>query len=140
MEDTGASMMTLYEDDLRMLIVPKPSTIPSHLVVGYSPFHSSNGPVELPVVKIEAAVFWNGKDVAPYTEVQCALFEGKKTSWNCNRLSGPLLRHRIYTATAPYRRKRLYLSNDRDELIDVLPDVDVSLVRGPPDIQLVASS
>lgn len=132
-------MLTIYEDDLRTLIIPKPATIPSQLIVGYSPFTSSNGGIELPVVKIEAGVFWNGEEVAPFTEIQCALFEGKKTSWNSPRLSGPLLRHRIFTATAPDRRPELYLSNDRDELYGVLPDPDVSLAGGPPDLQLLSS-
>lgn len=139
MDDSGSSIMTIYEDDLRTLIIPKPGTFPSQLIVGYSPFTSSSGDIELPVVKIEAAVFWNGEEVAPFTEIQCALFEGKKTSWNSPRLSGPLLRHRIFTATAPDRRPELYLSDDRDELDDALLDPDISLAGGPPDLQLLSS-
>lgn len=120
-------------------MVPKPKAIPPKLIIGYLPMSTSNGRLELPVIKIEAAVFWHGKAVAPFTEVQCALFEGKKTAWNSSRLSGPLLRHRIFTATAPDSRKRLYLGDDREELIDVLPDPDMSLASGPPDLQLLES-
>lgn len=85
-------------------------------------------------------MFDNGKEVAPYTKIQCAWFKskkGKKTSLNACRLRGPLLRHKIFRAAAPDNGRRVYLGNDRDELLDILPDPDVRLAKRPPDIPLL---
>ncbi|KAJ5751009.1 hypothetical protein N7533_008037 [Penicillium manginii] len=126
MEDSGASVCTLYEDDVKNLWFPRPTNIPLNAIIGRLPLSTSNGSINQPIMKVEICLPHDGQVVIPWTPIQVMLFEGKKLSGCSERLMGPVLRRMAFTATAPDNRDRLFVANDRQELIDLIPDADVS--------------
>ncbi|KAJ5591629.1 uncharacterized protein N7459_001998 [Penicillium hispanicum] len=131
MEDSGASMMTIYEDDIRSLLVPKPAAIPDTMIIGVLDFVTSSGAMETPVIKLDVRLNHMGTDMIPWTTVQVSLFEGKFTAYSTPRLGGPLLYYMLFTATAPDNKGRVLVSDDRKELIDMLPDPDLKEAELP---------
>ncbi|KAJ5387390.1 hypothetical protein N7509_009931 [Penicillium cosmopolitanum] len=126
MEDSGASIATLYEDDIKNMMYPRPHDIPVEMVIGRSIVTTSNGQINQPLIKVEICLPHEGEVLIPWTPIQALLVEGRLTSRSADRLLGPVLRRMAYTATAPDNRDRIYIANSRNDLLDLLPEADIS--------------
>ncbi|KAJ5102764.1 hypothetical protein N7532_003293 [Penicillium argentinense] len=127
LDDTGASIMVLYEQDiLDLLPPPRPATIPPNLVMGRMTTHQITGPIHGPVFKLEASLKIVGHTLFGWTPIDVFVLPGRAAGTS-TRLMGPLLRAMLYTATAPDQRKKIFVSDDRQELIDWLPAADMTI-------------
>lgn len=127
MDDTGASISVLYEFDVKSMIHPRPAYIPLSLIIGRLAITTTNGGITPPVIRVEISVTDGQTVLVPWTPIQAILMPGRFNSRNCNRLIGPALRSKAFTATAPDNHNQLFISTDRAGIINSLPDPDVSL-------------
>ena len=113
-------------------MVPKPINIPAAMVIGTVDLTTSDGTsLSSDVVELEISLNHMGVEFIPWKPVQVALFKGRYQSRGCPRLGGPVLSSLLYTASAPDNRNRLLVSNDRDEIIDLLPEADIANAEVP---------
>lgn len=126
MEDSGASVATIYEEDIKNMMFPRPQAIPVEMVIGRAIVTTSNRQINQPVLNVEISLHNYGEVIIPWTPIQVLLIQGRMTATSADRLLGPVLRHMAYTATAPDNRDRIYIASTRDDLLSLLPEADIS--------------
>ena len=132
MDDSGSSVLTIYEGDAKDLMSPRPDNIPRSLLLGVCDTDTASGNMTLPFIRMEISFVYEGVEMISWIPIQCALLPGKYKSTRIPRLSGPLLRWLLLTATVPDGNGLMYVSNDVENLINNLPfDVDPSQASIP---------
>lgn len=137
-DDTGASMMQIYRDDLAALVdLPGGNTT---ICMGIQNFQSVLGQSVQALFKCELNIEWKEKNklARPWVPCQCSVRDEDRPL-NGPRLLGPWLRAMFYVGTCPDNQNTLYISETHTGLARILPKVDVRRARAPPDLTLPAA-
>ncbi|CAG8900440.1 unnamed protein product [Penicillium egyptiacum] len=126
--DNGASMMSVYEGDLRRIMGE--SQVESTVMGLNTTTIADNSRMTSPVVEVEVTILDNDrKRLTRWVRIQCEVYRG----WcgeNDNRLDGPWLRQLLYTASAPRNNDMLYIAYNNPDIINAIPDTG-SFRSGP---------
>ncbi|KAJ5494436.1 hypothetical protein N7463_010523 [Penicillium fimorum] len=129
--DTGASMMGVYQGDLKTLLGPFAATAgPTIPVVGMVRSRVASGDYTTrQVIEVEVTILdGNRQRMTAWTRTRCCLNPGSWTLSTVPRLDGQVMRDFLYLATSPASGRGLHISNTRSDLN--LPDLD--LASNPP--------
>lgn len=63
--------------------------------------------------------------------------KGGHSNLSGSRLGGPWLRYKLFTATAPDNTTHLWVSDHKDGLTGLLPNVSAKDAKKPPDLTLI---
>ena len=116
--DTGAALMSLFEEDLPQLMdqTRLGGARIDYPVVGRVPIHTSNGVVYRDLIEVEVTILnHHQKRLTAWTRVPCSLRTGGFTDLATSglRVDGPFLQHMLYTATSPANPDQLHISTSR---------------------------
>ncbi|KAJ5901553.1 hypothetical protein N7495_002081 [Penicillium taxi] len=149
-DDTGADVMLIFRDDLEILqgppppdILPGQSRVPFEQVMGLAYLgDASQQNTATPIYLVEVNMYNlrvadDGDENRRFlkdewTPIRCAVNQTvdsiTEDGQPRQRLSGPWMRRQLYQATAPEpeRDRHAYISTDKNDLMDILPDIDVS--------------
>lgn len=128
LHDTGASDMSIYQDDLPAIMGP--STSPYLQVAGYARIvtpgqePTPNNSTVLPMVSIEATMVTENEDptkerlrMTPWTRAWTTVNIGRANkALGIHRLDGPWLRHRLYMGSAPDGCDQVHVATSKSDL------------------------
>lgn len=141
LDDTGAEMMTLYRDDYELMAGPlaDPATMTTGptadmnqtlrvhcrpCILGFNTFVSVGGPPSvymIVAVKVNMPGQWSNEGYAKlvHSRITAAVTPFRRGAPDAPevRLSGPWLRHMLYTATSPDNSHRLLVANQKGALL-----------------------
>ncbi|KAJ5721161.1 uncharacterized protein N7483_009095 [Penicillium malachiteum] len=125
LDDTGAAVMVIYEDDLERIENKAHQTA---TVVGGGRLNGIFSHSFIVIHRIEVNMRdTKGNYLAPWTTIQVAVIGGDRPmSWM--RLSGPWMRHRFFVGTSPNKRGLLCVAKNKTlfkRLIEAIPQKEV---------------
>lgn len=123
LDDTGASYMMLFEEDV--IELTELARNPEWSYIRRTTTCTANGLANVEMHKLEVAILSNGQPVTGWVPIKANVKEGSCEP-NDYRLSGMWMRQMLYTATAPDNTGRLWLSTTKAGLGRILPDVDAA--------------
>ncbi|KAJ5633494.1 hypothetical protein N7528_001336 [Penicillium herquei] len=125
LDDTGAAVMVIYEDDLEQIENKARQTA---TVVGGGRLNGIFSHSFIVVHRIEVNMRdTKGNYLAPWTTIQVAVIGGDRPV-NWMRLSGPWMRHRFFVGTSPNKQGQLCVAKNKTlfmRLIEAIPQRDV---------------
>lgn len=136
-DDTGASVMQIFRDDLAALVdLPGGNAA---TCMGVQNFQSVLGQSVQALFRCELNIKWKEKQklARPWVPCQCSVRDEDRPL-NGPRLLGPWLRAMFYVGTCPNNENRLYISETHAGLARILPKADVKNARAPADIPFLA--
>lgn len=134
LDDTGASIMVIYEDDLESL-ENKANDLPK--VMGAAKLNGAFGGWWVLIYKLEVTMKdHNGKNLVDWTPIQVAVIPWDRRLGVC-RLGGPWLRHKFFVGSSP-KNGLLCIAKNKTLFKQLLEPINVSEVehRAPPDVAL----
>lgn len=122
MDDTGATTMLLFHEDL-VEIQQACGDLANYL--GDITSRTANGPMACSNYRLEVNVIDEDYEeiLDQWVPLTVTVKPGSRQSNGADRLSGMWLRHLLYTATCPDGKGRLYISKSRNGLVTELPSV-----------------
>ncbi|KAJ6007939.1 hypothetical protein N7540_011915 [Penicillium herquei] len=125
LDDTGAAVMVIYEDDLEKIENKARQTA---TVVGGGRLNGIFSHSFIVIHRIEVNMRdTKGNYLAPWTTIQVAVIGGDRPM-NWMRLSGPWMRHRFFVGTSPNKRGLLCVAKNKTlfvRLIEAIPQREV---------------
>jgi hypothetical protein len=95
---------------------------------------TANGAVVMPAYHFQARlideVAGGSSYMTPWTDIRVFVMAGEPSDTRM-RLSGIWPRHVMYFANVPDNTGNMYISDTKDDSVEVLPDVDVKQARPP---------
>lgn len=114
MHDTGASVMTIFRDDLELLVNRAGNRRARY--IRSDAYNTSGGPVVLSSCEIDVALRrQNGDKLTRWMTIEVAVV-GRRRRNGENRLSGPWLHFSVFTATAPDNNRTLRIARIKSDL------------------------
>lgn len=144
-DDTGADVMIIYRDDLYRLMPAFEQKIrdtPMAQLLGYGIIESANGTRNISrMIAVQVNLYGiddnrNLKLLNPeWHSIPCAVQDRDRflpyQSEPLYRLNGPWMRSAFYVYQAPEYQGRMYVSNDKDKVAQVVPTVDQKSIKLP---------
>lgn len=115
MHDTGASIMTLFEEDFDKLMGPfRPPQYPYIPELGNVRVQTGNGVINRPGIEVEVTLLdAQGKRMCQWLRVPCLLKQREMTR---SRVDGPWIRHVLWNGYAPDGNHLFYVANAKSSL------------------------
>lgn len=137
LDDSGCSGILLYENDVLKLLdvapgAVRPTVIPYPLVHGYQITHFADGTQEaIEEVVLNIGLSHQRRTMIPPKRVACSLFSHAQSRGRNGppRLMGTFFRSMLFTAGAPDNRNRMYVSDNREGLVGMIPEADIAQAR-----------
>lgn len=114
LHDTGASVMTIFRDDLELLVNRAGNRRARY--IRSDSYNTSGGPVVLASCEIEVALRdQNDNELTRWMAIEVAVV-GRRRRIGEDRLSGPWLHFSVFTATAPDNDRTLRIARIKSDL------------------------
>lgn len=128
-DDTGASYMGLFACDIAELEKAAEVRIQAF---GHERVATANGNVSLPAYHLQARLLGNNDtlQLIAWTDIKVWISSGEPSD-SIMRLSGIWPRHLLYFTNVPDNQGKVYMYDNKSELVEAMPDVDASQAIPP---------
>ncbi|KAJ5084120.1 hypothetical protein NUU61_008699 [Penicillium alfredii] len=130
LDDSGSHLMCIFQDDLDEIISLAHGTQP--MDIGPRPVVTANGVRNLDRKLLEARVLTPKLEVITRPSfVACSIRPTSDKSYSNTRLSGVWWKNLLYLGMAPDDTGRLYVSTDKTNMVNPMPDIDSNNASAP---------
>ncbi|KAJ5362445.1 hypothetical protein N7541_003289 [Penicillium brevicompactum] len=130
LEDTGATTMALFENDVFDLELMSGAPLPG---AGSTLAQTANGQKRIELKVVEANIFMGNQPLLPNWVEVAAAVSPKPTGFAPARLSGVWIHHMLFVVSMPDNTQRKHIGNDMWEMFGnlIIPDSSLAI---PPEI------